>query len=397
MWDAIGQIGSGLTLVAFLVSAAVALLRRRLQARERMLLATPENDRAAVIQALDDAFLVPALPVDPKVLTREQQYTLLLTQIRERSRRYLLTSVVTLVTAILIAAVTMVTLAVGADVPEQTSSSAFTSTPVSRYSIGPVVSSSASNVRENLEHATNAAGEVPKEKAVRTAAGDQRLVQQPAVALDSGAANVANGKMMTEAVSSGQKAPHGPVLKSARFLTADDGGILEISATNDSEETVDVAWIDITAIHPRLSRDSHCMQPDPIQTLELDWRAVASSDSDVSTIEAKTALAGREIRVSTQVSGVGRCNDYTFEAAVPVIFTIGPRESVRVLLSVKEIGFPPMSGQLSPAQEFLEHMNRSRISRFMPKRLHEWREITVGLRADVKIQPASIVVARDAA
>jgi hypothetical protein len=108
MWETISQIGSGLTLIAFIVAAVVALMRQRLLHRERQLAAAPEGDRGTVIQALNDSFLVPSLPVDPSTLTAEQQYMLLLQQIRDRSRRYLIASVVVVTLGVLIAAVTAV-------------------------------------------------------------------------------------------------------------------------------------------------------------------------------------------------------------------------------------------------------------------------------------------------
>jgi len=56
------------------------------------MLAAAVADRPAVMQALSDTFLVPSLPVDPSSLTHDQAYALLLEQIRERSRRFYVTS-----------------------------------------------------------------------------------------------------------------------------------------------------------------------------------------------------------------------------------------------------------------------------------------------------------------
>jgi hypothetical protein len=88
MWEAIGPITSGIGLVAFAMAAITTYLRSRLVSRERQLLATPERDRANVVQALNDAFLVPSLPLDPSRLTTDQQYSLLLEQVRHRAKRF---------------------------------------------------------------------------------------------------------------------------------------------------------------------------------------------------------------------------------------------------------------------------------------------------------------------
>lgn len=106
MWDLVAKVGTGLALVAFIVAAITTLLRQRLIARERQLLATPERDRANVVQALNDTFLVPSLPIDPGVLTPDQRYSLLLEQIHERSRRFLVTSLLIFALACLVAAIT---------------------------------------------------------------------------------------------------------------------------------------------------------------------------------------------------------------------------------------------------------------------------------------------------
>jgi hypothetical protein len=68
-------------------------MRRVLRSRERQIAQAPERDRFAMAQALSDSFLIPGLPIDPSVLTQQQQYTIILTQIRDRARRfYLLTA-----------------------------------------------------------------------------------------------------------------------------------------------------------------------------------------------------------------------------------------------------------------------------------------------------------------
>jgi hypothetical protein len=110
MWGAVGQVTSVLSLAAFVVAAIVTILRHRLMSREQQLKAAPDGERAAVIQAVNDAFLVPSLPVDPTNLTRDQQYNLLIEQIRDRSRRFYVASVAVTVVALAGALVTLITL-----------------------------------------------------------------------------------------------------------------------------------------------------------------------------------------------------------------------------------------------------------------------------------------------
>jgi hypothetical protein len=107
MWEAVRHIATGFSLVAFLVAAVVTLLRRRLLNRERQLLAAPEHERPALVEALNDAFLIPALPIDPKALTAPQQYSLLLEQLQARSKRFYATSLLILALAILGTGVTI--------------------------------------------------------------------------------------------------------------------------------------------------------------------------------------------------------------------------------------------------------------------------------------------------
>jgi hypothetical protein len=105
MWQALGQVTSALTLVAFAIAAVIGLVRRRLISREHQLLAVPKGDRAALVQSLNDSFLIPSLPIDPQRLPDDKAFTLLLEQIRERSRRYYVTSVLVLLLALIAAAI----------------------------------------------------------------------------------------------------------------------------------------------------------------------------------------------------------------------------------------------------------------------------------------------------
>src|SRR6188472_2410197 len=100
VWNSIGSVTSGIALAAFVVAAALEAMRRVLTARERQIASAPERDRLALAQALNDSFLVQGKPIDTGSLTREQQYTIILTQIRDRARRFYLVAGVSLAIAI---------------------------------------------------------------------------------------------------------------------------------------------------------------------------------------------------------------------------------------------------------------------------------------------------------
>jgi hypothetical protein len=106
MWDTVAKVGSGLTLVAFIVASAYGLLRRRLLSSERQLLGAPKQDRAALIQSLNDRFLVSSSELDPGSLPPEQRYNLLLEQIRDRAHRFYVSATAVAVVTLALAGVT---------------------------------------------------------------------------------------------------------------------------------------------------------------------------------------------------------------------------------------------------------------------------------------------------
>src|SRR3954467_8164869 len=100
MWNAISSVSSQLGLAAFVAAAMVETMRRVLRSRELQIAQAPERDRLALAQALSDSFLVAGRPIDTSALTRQQQYTIIVTQIRDRARRfYLLAAALTAIAA----------------------------------------------------------------------------------------------------------------------------------------------------------------------------------------------------------------------------------------------------------------------------------------------------------
>lgn len=99
MWEAIGSVSSGLALAAFIVAAAVTLLRRRLLHKENLIKSAPETERSSLVQAALDSY-----SIDTTDLTKQQRYDLVMEQIRQRARRFRITSVVIVILAFLAAA-----------------------------------------------------------------------------------------------------------------------------------------------------------------------------------------------------------------------------------------------------------------------------------------------------
>jgi len=96
MWNTISSISSGFALAAFIAAGVVETLRRMLRSRELQIAKAPEHDRLAMAQALSDAFLISGRPIETSALTKQQQYSIIVTQIRDRARRfYLLAAMLT--------------------------------------------------------------------------------------------------------------------------------------------------------------------------------------------------------------------------------------------------------------------------------------------------------------
>src|SRR6266481_3291342 len=102
MWQALQYVGTGLSLVAFIVAALLLSYRARLTHRAEIIKSAPEKERLEAIATTAEFFRV-----DVSGLTREQQQDIALTQIHARARRDLLLAGVSLVTAILLAAIAL--------------------------------------------------------------------------------------------------------------------------------------------------------------------------------------------------------------------------------------------------------------------------------------------------
>ncbi|MCK1405028.1 hypothetical protein [Bradyrhizobium sp. 76] len=97
MWDAVGHVTTGLTLVAFMVTAGLTAYRVHLKSRIKLIEAVPPSERGGVLEKQLNAF-----GVEAKNLTKAQQYQIAVRELNLRSRKLLaLTFVVALIAIIL--------------------------------------------------------------------------------------------------------------------------------------------------------------------------------------------------------------------------------------------------------------------------------------------------------
>lgn len=100
MWQAIGLVSSGITLVAFVVAVAAWAFRQHEIKKERLILTAAEADRAKLVTDALEFF-----NVDTQNLTKDQQYEIAIAQIKARANRFLIACVVVVIVALLAVAV----------------------------------------------------------------------------------------------------------------------------------------------------------------------------------------------------------------------------------------------------------------------------------------------------
>ena len=103
IWGALPYVGTGLSLVAFVVAAGLLAYRARLKHRAEIIKSAPEKERLEAIAVTAEFFRV-----DVSGLSRMQQQDIVLAQIHARARRDLLLAVATLIVAGLLAMVATV-------------------------------------------------------------------------------------------------------------------------------------------------------------------------------------------------------------------------------------------------------------------------------------------------
>jgi Pentapeptide repeats (9 copies)/Pentapeptide repeats (8 copies) len=96
MWTAITYVSGGLTLIAFIVAVAASLYRQKILQKQKLILTAAEEDRQSLVMAALEFF-----NVDPAALTKQQQFDLAMQQIKARATRFLISSIVVTLIAIL--------------------------------------------------------------------------------------------------------------------------------------------------------------------------------------------------------------------------------------------------------------------------------------------------------
>ncbi|MDP1626613.1 hypothetical protein [Parvibaculum sp.] len=102
-WEAIPYVGTGLSLVAFIVAAFLFAYKARLENSARNIESAPAADRLEAIAAMAEFFRV-----DLRNLRPEEQKEIVLAQIKHRGRRDLMSGIVAIIVAALLAAVTII-------------------------------------------------------------------------------------------------------------------------------------------------------------------------------------------------------------------------------------------------------------------------------------------------
>src|SRR5580700_10050679 len=89
-WEAIKYVSSGVTLVAFIAAIVLAIYRRTLLSRERLIELAPADERAQLVKSTLQEFF----DVKTDRLSEDHAYDLAMEQIRARSRRYLINALI---------------------------------------------------------------------------------------------------------------------------------------------------------------------------------------------------------------------------------------------------------------------------------------------------------------
>jgi hypothetical protein len=105
VWGAIQYVGTGLSLVAFVVAALLFAYRTRLHQRAEIIKSAPEKERLEAIAATAEFFRV-----DVSGLSARHRQEIILAQIKLRARRELLFAVMALTVALLLSILAVVTI-----------------------------------------------------------------------------------------------------------------------------------------------------------------------------------------------------------------------------------------------------------------------------------------------
>ena len=95
-WEAIKYVSSGLTLCAFIIAVVSAYLKQQNQEQRKRIEAAPAEDRALLVAKTLEGF-----HVDTADLSRQQQFEIVMVQIKGRNERYRLLATVVIVLALI--------------------------------------------------------------------------------------------------------------------------------------------------------------------------------------------------------------------------------------------------------------------------------------------------------
>ena len=96
MWQSLQYVTTGFTLAAFIAAAIASVLKRQADNQLKAIQSAPEADRADLVR---DA--LEFLHVKPSGLTREQQYKIVVEQIRQRATRFRIVATVVVLLALI--------------------------------------------------------------------------------------------------------------------------------------------------------------------------------------------------------------------------------------------------------------------------------------------------------
>lgn len=187
-----------------------------------------------------------------------------------------------------------------------------------------------------------------------------------------GEAKGAEGQM-TRIVLEDSRPPDWMVLRSARFLPAEDGTlILEVIVSNLSAFDVPLETMNLDA--SRVAMAHACLSPDPYQNLTLEWDRILAS---AGAKGAWTTLGDEKIKVIVSGRFEGECSPLKFDVTVPIQQTIPSHSTLRLMLKLNQL---PSSRRSRDGSD-----EESLLPLFMT--YETW---TIGLGADVRIWPPSL-------
>ena len=116
MWTVLPYVSSGVTLFAFLAAVVALTYRHRMISKRDLIQSVPAEERFQLVKNMLEFF-----DVDTTRLTKQQQFEIVIQQVQNRAKRFLVSAVVVAFIAVLAATVTIVSLfAMSPELPNTT-------------------------------------------------------------------------------------------------------------------------------------------------------------------------------------------------------------------------------------------------------------------------------------